>query len=73
MTVTVNKLDKERQERLRALARQTLEAYRVLNEAAADASLPVRARKNGNGLDRAGELLEKVLADLKQVPAGASS
>ena len=73
MTVVVNKVDKERQERLRALAGQTLQAYRALNEAAADASLPARARKNGDGLSRASELLERVLADLKEVPVGAGS
>lgn len=65
--------NKERQERLRSLARQTLEAYRVLNETAADCALPARVRKNGDGIARAGELLEQVVAELKQVPAGVGN
>lgn len=64
--------NKERQERLRSLARQTLEAYRVLNECAADCALPARVRKNGDGITRASALLEQVVAELKQVPAGVS-
>ena len=72
MTTVEDKLQREKQQRLRALAGQTLEAYRALNEAAADASLPERARRNGDDLSKAGDLLEAVLAELKEMPAGVA-
>jgi hypothetical protein len=54
---------------MRSLAVRTLEAYRALNEAAADAALPARARRGSDGLARAAELLEGVLEELKDAPA----
>ncbi|UCF20371.1 MAG: hypothetical protein JSU87_02905 [Gemmatimonadota bacterium] len=51
--------------RIRELAQRTLEAYRKLNSAAAEAAFS-RSRKNeAEDLTRAGELLEAVVADLK--------
>ncbi len=51
--------------RLRELASQTLEAYRNLNSAAAEASITHGDRPPGNGLARAGELLEAVVSEIK--------
>lgn len=67
--MTLDQLTRERQRRLRSLAVRTLEAYRALNEAAADAALPIRARRGSDGLARAAELLEGVLEELKDAPA----
>ncbi|MGD2154856.1 MAG: hypothetical protein PVG79_16445 [Gemmatimonadales bacterium] len=55
---------KAEQKRLRELARQTLEAYRELNAAAAESAF-VRGNPNGESMVRAGELLESVLAELR--------
>ena len=67
--MTLDQLSQERQKRVRALAVRTLEAYRALNEAAADAALPLRARSGSDGLARATELLEGVLEELRDAPA----
>jgi len=57
--------------RLRELARQTLEAYRSLNSVAAEASLLGHKTPNGEGLARAGELLESVITEIKGTKAAA--
>jgi hypothetical protein len=51
--------------RLRELAGRTLEAYRRLNTAAAAAAYSDNGRQRGEEVSRAGELLEKVVAELK--------
>ncbi len=51
--------------RLRELACQTLEAYRSINSAAAAASFTHPDSGNGEGLTRAGELLEAVVTEIK--------
>lgn len=51
--------------RLRELAGRTLEAYRRLNTAAAEAAYSKNGDLKGEELSRAGELLEKVVAELK--------
>jgi hypothetical protein len=51
--------------RFRELACQTLEAYRSLNTVAAEASLLGHQQPDGDGLARAGELLESVIAEIK--------
>jgi len=60
----VGEKSKAEQKRLRELARQTLEAYRELNAAAAESAF-VRSDPNGESMIRAGELLESVLAELR--------
>jgi hypothetical protein len=50
--------------RLRELARRTLEAYRKLNEAAADAAFVGNRELNGESVSRAGQLLEGVIAEI---------
>lgn len=63
---------KAEQKRLRELARQTLEAYRELNAAAAESAFVRSDGPNGESMARAGELLESVLAELRgasKVPA----
>lgn len=52
-------------ERLRDLARQTLEAYRSLNTVAAEASFGRNGGAKSEGLSRAGELLESVVSEIK--------
>lgn len=52
-------------ERLRDLARQTLEAYRSLNTVAAEASFGRNGGAKNEGLTRAGELLESVVSEIK--------
>jgi hypothetical protein len=59
--------------RLRDLATQTLEAYRSLNTVAAEASFAGNSTSNGEGLDRAGKLLETVIAELKTKTNGSES
>lgn len=55
--------------RLRELASQTLEAYRSLNSAAAEASTAHgESRRGGDGLARASELLESVVTQIKGGP-----
>jgi hypothetical protein len=56
---------KAEQKRLRELARQTLEAYRELNAAAAESAFVRSDGPNGESMVRAGELLESVLAELR--------
>ncbi len=51
--------------RIRELAQRTLEAYRKLNSAAAEASFSRSRKTEAEDLTRAGELLEAVVADLK--------
>ena len=51
--------------RFRELAERTLEAYRKLNSAAAEASFPRGRQVKGEELTRASELLESVVAALK--------
>lgn len=50
---------------LRELASRTLEAYRTLNSAAAEASYVGSAKPPGNSLARASELLEGVVTEIK--------
>ena len=69
--MTKNRL-KEQGLRLRELARQTLEAYRSLNEAAAEAAFSRNGSVNGASVDRASELLEEVIAGIKQTGNGHS-
>lgn len=57
--------------RLRELATQTLEAYRSLNTVAAEASFAGNSDTNGEGLNRAGKLLETVIAELKTTTNGS--
>lgn len=54
--------------RLRELASRTLEAYRSLNSAAAEASTARGESRRGDGLARAGELLESVVTQIKGTP-----
>ncbi|NIN72304.1 MAG: hypothetical protein GTO46_10395 [Gemmatimonadetes bacterium] len=56
---------KAEQKRLRELARQTLEAYRELNAAAAETAFVRSNGPNGESMARAGELLESVIAELR--------
>lgn len=56
---------KAEQKRLRELARQTLEAYRELNAAAAESAFVRSGGPNGESMVRACELLEAVLAELR--------
>jgi hypothetical protein len=56
---------KAEQKRLRELARQTLEAYRELNAAAAESAFVRSGGPSGESMVRAGELLESVLAELR--------
>jgi hypothetical protein len=51
--------------RLRELARRTLEAYRKLNSAAAQASFARNPAPNGDPLADVSEVLEGVLADIR--------
>lgn len=50
---------------LRELASRTLEAYRTLNMAAAEASYVGSAKPTGGSLARASELLESVVTEIK--------
>ncbi|NIW35855.1 MAG: hypothetical protein GWN32_04760 [Gemmatimonadetes bacterium] len=59
-----NRMRQEGQ-RLRELARRTLEAYRNLNAAAADAAFVRSGKLNGESISRAGKLLEDVIAEIK--------
>ena len=56
---------KEERDRLRELACQTLEAYRNLNTVAAEASFGRNGNVDGEGLARAGELLEAVISEIR--------
>ena len=56
---------KAERRRLRELARQTLEAYRELNAAAAESAFSRGDGPNGENMTRAGELLESVVAELR--------
>lgn len=56
---------KEERDRLRELACQTLEAYRNLNTVAAEASFGRNGSVDGEGLARAGELLEAVISEIR--------
>ncbi len=56
---------KDEKARLRELARKTLEAYRKLNSAAADASFARERQLNREPLKSASELLEGVVAEIK--------
>jgi hypothetical protein len=58
----------EEKQRLRELAARTLEAYRNLNSAAARAVYTGNGPAGGEGLKRAGDLLESVLAEMR--PSG---
>lgn len=74
--MTENRVRVERA-RLRELARQTLEAFRKLNSAAAEASYPGNGKGNGGGMPGAEnmsgaiQLLEEVLAEIKKTAGGA--
>ena len=57
---------KDDQTRLRDLAGRTLEAYRELNSAAAEAAYRDAGKIGGESLARAGEILESVLSSLKR-------
>jgi hypothetical protein len=57
---------KNEQTELRDLAGRTLEAYRELNSAAADAAYGDASKVGGENLARAGEILESVLSSLKR-------
>lgn len=59
---------REERDRFRELASQTLEAYRNLNTVAAEASFGRNGGVDGDGLARASELLETVLAEIKGTP-----
>lgn len=59
------KQSREERDRYRELASQTLEAYRNLNTVAAEASFGRNGSLDNEGLARAGELLESVLAEIK--------
>ena len=63
---------KEQGLHLRELARQTLEAYRNLNEAAAEAAFSRSGSVNGARVERANEILEEVVAGIKQAGNGHS-
>lgn len=63
---------KEEQERLRELARRTLEAFRELNRAAAAASL-LNGDQEGAELARASKLLDEILADLKRIKSPSAA
>ncbi len=69
--MTKNRL-KEQGLRLRELARQTLEAYRNLNEAAAEAAFSRNGSVNDASVERASELLEEVVSGLRQAGNGHS-
>lgn len=56
----------EEKVRLRELASQTLEAYRRLNSAAAEASTGESRR--GDGLAKASELLQSVVTQINGTP-----
>ena len=59
---------------LRDLAARTLEAYRTLNTAAAEAShVGGSSKPNGNSLGRATELLEAVVTEIKGTNEGKDS
>lgn len=64
---------KDEKARLRELACRTLEAYRNLNTVAAEASLLGNDKPDGEGLTRAGELLEVVIAEIKGTAARAAT
>jgi hypothetical protein len=68
-----NKKLKDEKERLRELACQTLEAYRSLNSVAAEASYGRNGDVDGDGLARAGELLEAVIAEIKGTASSPAS
>ncbi len=57
--------------RLRELASQTLEAYRRLNMAAAEASTAQGETRRGDGLDKASELLQSVVTQINGTPRNA--
>jgi len=59
---------REERDRFRELASQTLEAYRNLNTVAAEASFGRDGGVDGDGLARASQLLESVLAEIKGTP-----
>lgn len=61
----IKKSTNEEKVRLRELARRTLEAYRKLNSAAADASFTRNRELDREPLNSAGELLEGVIAEIK--------
>ena len=69
--MTKNRL-KEQGLRLRELARQTLEAYRNLNEAAAEAAFSRNGSVNRASVERASKLLEEVVSGLRQAGNGHS-
>jgi hypothetical protein len=56
---------KEQKVWLRDLAVQTLEAYRNLNSVAADAAFVRNAKAHTTELNRASEILEAVIAEIK--------
>ncbi|MEE9132546.1 MAG: hypothetical protein V3U13_03210 [Gemmatimonadota bacterium] len=64
---------KDEKARLRELACRTLEAYRNLNTVAAEASLLGNDKPDGEGLTRASELLEVVIAEIKGTAARATT
>ncbi len=64
---------KEERDRLRQLACQTLEAYRNLNTVAAEASFGRNGGVDGDGLARAGELLEAVIAEIKSTTKSSTA
>ena len=65
MRPMANEKEKAERKRLRDLARKTLEAYRELNAAAAEASLIGKKGPNGDSMVRAGDILEGVLAEIR--------
>ncbi len=58
----------EEKVRLRELASQTLEAYRRLNSAAAEASTAQGESRRGDGLAKASELLQSVVTQINGTP-----
>lgn len=64
---------RDERDRLRELACQTLEAYRNLNSVAAEASFGRNGGVEGDGLARAGELLEAVIAEIRDTAKTSSA
>ncbi len=60
-----NQKSKAEGRQLRELARQTLQAFRELNAAAAEAAFVRGESPNGESMVRAGDLLEAVIAELR--------
>jgi hypothetical protein len=69
----LSKITKEQKVWLRGLAVQTLEAYRNLNSLAADAAFVRNSKPGTTELNRASELLEAVIDEIKGTPKSAAA